>query len=99
MATNFKARPPSSSSGPNRRRYLGPIISSSLWAGAAALHRPSWFFPACLVIVGAHYLPFVFLYGMCMWKFAALAAAFTAPDSRSDSSLRTKLFWGAEWGE
>ena len=44
-------------------------------AGAAALHRPGWFYPACLVIVGAHYLPFVFLYGMK--TFAALAAALT----------------------
>jgi len=32
-------------------------------AGAAALYRPGWFYPGCLVIVGAHYLPFVFLYG------------------------------------
>jgi hypothetical protein len=41
-------------------------------AGAAALHSLGWFYPACLVIVGAHYLPFVFLYGMKM--FAVLAA-------------------------
>lgn len=56
-------------------------------AGAAALHRLGWFYPACLMIVGAHYLPFVFLYGMK--TFAALAAAllcagfalgFLAPD-------------------
>ncbi len=42
-------------------------------AGAAALHRTGWFYPACMIIVGAHYLPFVFLYGMK--TFAALAAA------------------------
>ena len=56
-------------------------------AGAAALARPGWFYPACLVIVGAHYLPFVTMYGMR--TFAALAAAligagfaigFLAPD-------------------
>ncbi len=41
-------------------------------AGAAALHRQGWFYPACMVIVGAHYLPFVFLYGMK--TFALLAA-------------------------
>lgn len=40
--------------------------------GAAALHRLDWFYPAFLVVVGAHYLPFVFLYGM--WTFALLAA-------------------------
>lgn len=32
--------------------------------GAATLHRLNWFYPACMVVVGAHYLPFVFLYGM-----------------------------------
>jgi hypothetical protein len=42
-------------------------------AGAAALHRMGWFYPACMIIVGAHYLPFVFLYGMK--TFALLAAA------------------------
>jgi hypothetical protein len=56
-------------------------------AGATTLHRPGWFYPACLVIVGAHYLPLVFLYGMK--TFAALAATLvsaglalrlTAPD-------------------
>lgn len=40
--------------------------------GAAMLHRLNWFYPAFLIVVGAHYLPFVFLYGM--WTFALLAA-------------------------
>jgi hypothetical protein len=40
-------------------------------AGGAALHNLNWFYPACAVIVGAHYLPFVFLYGM--WQYAVLA--------------------------
>ncbi len=46
-------------------------------AAAAALHRPGWFYPACLIVVGAHYLPFVFLYGMrsFAWLAAALLAA------------------------
>jgi hypothetical protein len=44
-------------------------------AGAIALYRPGWFYPACMVIVGTHYLPFVFLYGMK--TFALLAAALT----------------------
>lgn len=35
------------------------------------------FFPACMVIVGAHYLPFVFLYGMRM--FAYLSVALVVP--------------------
>src|SRR5712692_9113528 len=39
--------------------------------GAATLHRLDWFSPAFMVVVGAHYLPFIFLYGM--WQFAILA--------------------------
>ena len=31
---------------------------------AATVARLSWFYPAILIIVGAHYLPFAFLYGM-----------------------------------
>jgi hypothetical protein len=45
-------------------------------AGAATLHSMGWFYPACMIIVGAHYLPFVFLYGMK--TFAVLAAALTS---------------------
>jgi hypothetical protein len=32
--------------------------------GAAALYRLDWFYPAMMIAVGAHYLPFAFLYGM-----------------------------------
>src|SRR5262249_16193588 len=37
-----------------------------------SLYRLNWFYPALMILVGAHYLPFVFLYGMRM--FAVLAA-------------------------
>jgi len=47
-----------------------------LVAFAAAGYRIEWFFPACMLIVGAHYLPFVFLYGMRV--FALLAALLCA---------------------
>ena len=40
--------------------------------GAASMNRIEWFYPAFCVVVGAHYLPFVFLYGM--WTFGLLAA-------------------------
>ena len=39
--------------------------------------RTELFFPAGMVIVGAHYLPFVFLYGMRL--FAVLSAALVVP--------------------
>jgi len=41
--------------------------------GAAALHNVNWFYPGCMIIVGAHYLPFIFLYGD--WRFGVVAAA------------------------
>jgi hypothetical protein len=36
------------------------------------LYRLNWFYPAMMILLGAHYVPFVFLYGMRM--FAVLAA-------------------------
>lgn len=33
------------------------------------LYRLNWFFPALMVLLGAHYLPFAFLYGMRMFLF------------------------------
>lgn len=42
-----------------------------LLVGAATLYRESWFFPAAMIVVGSHYLPFITLYGMKM--FAILA--------------------------
>lgn len=44
-----------------------------LLVGAATLYREWWFFPAAMIVVGAHYLPFVTLYGMRM--FAVLGGA------------------------
>lgn len=41
-------------------------------AGGAALHRLEWFYPAFMVLVGAHYLPFAFLYGMREFVLLAL---------------------------
>jgi hypothetical protein len=41
-------------------------------AGAAALLHINWFYPAVMIVLGAHYLPFTFLYGMR--QFLALGA-------------------------
>jgi hypothetical protein len=43
---------------------------------AVVRYRESWFYPAMMILVGAHYLPFAFLYGMRM--FLGLAAALLA---------------------
>ena len=40
---------------------------------AASLYNINWFYPAFMLIVGTHYMPFIFLYGMK--EFAFLAAA------------------------
>lgn len=37
----------------------------------AAFH-PAWFYPALMITFGAHYLPFIFMYGM--WQFGVLSA-------------------------
>lgn len=36
------------------------------------LYRLNWFFPAMMVLLGAHYLPFVFLYGMRMFALLTI---------------------------
>ena len=43
---------------------IGLVVVVAMLAGRGEL-----FFPASMVIVGAHYLPFVFLYGMRMFAF------------------------------
>ncbi len=42
--------------------FLVPLLLPLV--GAATLHRAAWFYPAMMIVVGAHYLPFSFLYGM-----------------------------------
>ena len=41
----------------------------------AALYKLNWFYPAMLIVVGAHYLPFTFLYGMRAFFVFGLAMA------------------------
>jgi hypothetical protein len=40
--------------------------------GAATLYDLDWFYPSFMIVLGAHYLPFTFLYGMRL--FAGLCA-------------------------
>jgi hypothetical protein len=46
-------------------------LTLPLVIGIAALH-PAWFYPALMITLGAHYLPFIFMYGM--WQFGVLSA-------------------------
>jgi hypothetical protein len=70
-------RRPTSVSKANPLRELAPEIAFIVpltlpLVGAAALHKLAWFYPGCMIVVGAHYLPFSFLYGRR--AFLALAA-------------------------
>lgn len=42
-----------------------------LLVGAATLYRENWFFPAAMIVVGTHYLPFITLYGMKLFGLLA----------------------------
>ena len=66
----------------NRLWTLGSQISFTvpinfLLVGAIILDRPMWFFPAAMIIVGAHYLPFITLYGMKMFGILAVILIFS----------------------
>lgn len=68
---------PVSLSRENPMGFLGMQIAFTVPIGMLLLvpvaeFRLNWFYPALLIIVGAHYLPFTFLYGMRM--FIPLAA-------------------------
>jgi hypothetical protein len=41
---------------------VGPLMLPLI--GAATLHQAAWFYPAFMLAIGAHYLPFSFPYGM-----------------------------------
>ncbi len=43
---------------------------------AATIAHHSWFYPAFMIVLGAHYLPFIFMYGMP--QFGILAATLIA---------------------
>jgi len=65
----------------NALRFLGMQVAFVLPLSMpllvpVGLYRLDWFFPALMILVGAHYVPFVFLYGMRM--FAILAAFLVA---------------------
>ena len=52
---------------------------------AAAAHRPEWFYAGFLIVVGAHYLPFVTLYGLPQFAIAGglmVAAGILLPSQR-----------------
>ena len=60
----------------NSLRHLGMQVAFVLPLSMplllpVGLYRLNWFYPAMMLLLGAHYLPFVFLYGMRMFLFLA----------------------------
>jgi hypothetical protein len=54
--------------------FIVPLLLPLI--AAATLHHLFWFYPAFLLVVGVHYLPFTYLYGMRL--FLVLAALMIA---------------------
>lgn len=53
-------------------RQIAFMVPFSLpLVGAAALHHLFWFYPAFMIVIGVHYLPFMFLYGMRLFGILA----------------------------
>jgi hypothetical protein len=46
------------------RQLAFTVPINFLLVGAATLYREEWFFPAAMIVVGTHYIPFMFLYGI-----------------------------------
>jgi len=60
----------------NTLRYLGMQIAfvlpfSMLLLVPVTQYRTNLFYPAMMILLGAHYIPFVFLYGMRLFAFLA----------------------------
>jgi len=55
-----------------------------------SLYRLNWFYPALMILLGAHYLPFITIYGMRM--FAALAALLVG------GGVVIAMYWSSSFG-
>lgn len=58
-----------------------------------AILRPTWFYPAMMIALGAHYLPFAFLYGMRL--FMALCGILVAAGVLTGMYLPRPVSFGA----
>jgi len=45
--------------------FIVPI--NFILVGAIIIYEPIWFYPAAMIVIGAHYIPFITLYGMKMF--------------------------------
>lgn len=75
MMLRLSGRPVRVSKG-NSFHFLGMQVAfvlpfSMLLLVPVGLYHLNWFFPALMILLGAHYLPFATLYGMRMFLFLA----------------------------
>lgn len=49
--------------------FIVPLCLPLIYA--AAMYHLNWYYPAFLIVVGAHYLPFMFLYGIRQYAILA----------------------------
>ena len=75
MMLRLSGRPARVSKG-NAFHFLGMQVAfvlpfSMLLLVPVGLYHLNWFFPALMILLGAHYLPFATLYGMRMFLFLA----------------------------
>ena len=75
MMLRLSGRPARVSQG-NSFHFLGMQVAfvlpfSMLLLVPVGLYRLNWFFPALMILLGAHYLPFATLYGMRTFLFLA----------------------------
>lgn len=77
-----------------------PIVGPAMLplVGAATLYRTEWFYPALMLAMGAHYVPFSFLYGMrsfiglgAVMAVGGLAVALWAPSLHVVAAFCTAL--------
>lgn len=62
----------------------------------AALHKPEWFFPAMLLVIGGRYLTFKTLYGMKIyWAFGITLATLAFPLMIMEAPTAVGAFAGA----
>ena len=78
----------------NSLHYLGMQVAFVLPCSMplllpVGLYRLNWFYPAMMILLGAHYIPFVFLYGMRM--FAVLAAVVAG------GGLIVAMYWSSSF--
>lgn len=74
--------------------FIVPLCLPVIYA--AARYNVNWYYPAFLIVVGAHYLPFIFLYGIP--QYAVLAGLMIVGGVALAMLAPTAFVWGGWLG-